>query len=354
MKKSLAEVGARPGRTHLRIPVTTALNGAPVSVDAIVHQGAGDGPTLTLLAGVHGNEWQHLDFFMRLDRELPALGFSGRVIFVPMANAVAFGTLSRNIRDDSDAPDVNRLFPGGARPQNGLAEQIATVVADEILAHSNAFLDFHLGIWGATLGSIIVGTDFSSEGVQAQADAMALAYGVPLVFRTRMMSVFPGARAASAYAGETLGIPSIGSFLGGAGFDRALEDEWSAGNHRGVLNVMRHLGMLEDAPELPEKYLVYDVIQRVNPRNGGLLVPARPSDEFGREVRQGELLGHVVSAFTLEPIEELRAPCDGYLGYWARSYPLHPGDWAFAVIPADHAATAWLTPDEFRTARRLS
>ena len=313
-----------------------------VTLDVIVHQGAHDGPTLTLLSGLHGNEWGHLDFFRRIDGEMDHARLRGRLLMVPVANAVAFGTLSRNIRDDSDAPDMNRLFPVGPRPQNGLAEQLAEVLAREVMARSDALLDFHLGIWGSTLGSSIVGCDFSDESVRRRSREMALAFGVPLIFETRMMSVFPGPRAAQAYAGEVLKIPSCGSFLGGRGFDAALEETWSDGNRNGVYNVMRHLGMLDGNAETPGRFLVYETIQRVNPRNGGLLVPVQSHDEFGREVRAGELLGQVVSPFSLEVIEDLRAPMDGYLGYWARSYPVRPGDWAFSVIPAEHPGTRWL------------
>lgn len=347
MKQRLSDIPPAAGRTRLRLPVTTAMNGTEVVIDAIVHQGREEGPTLLLLAGLHGNEWQHLHFFRRLDADLPQRDFKGRVIMVPMANAMAFGSLSRNIRDDSDAPDANRLFPGGGRPQIGLAEQLATVLAEELLQHADALLDFHLGIWGSALGSTFVANDFSDPQVMAASHGLAKAFGVPLVFSMRMLSVFPGPRAAKTYAGEVLKIPAMGNFLGGAGFAEELEDGWTDANHRGVINVMQHLGMLGGQPVLPERYLVYESIQRVNPRAGGLLLPANARERFGREVAKGELLGEVLSPFSLEVIEELRAPMDGYLGYFARSYPVHPGDWAFAVVPGDHPGTRWLRPDEF-------
>src|SRR5690606_33039905 len=107
-------------------------------------------------------------------------------------------------------------------------------------------------------------------------------------------------------------------------------------------NVMKGLGMLEGAPELPERYLIYERVQRVNPRVGGLLLPSNTTETFGRLVQAGELLGRVVSPFTFEVLEELRAPFEGYLAYWARSYPLRPGDWAYAVIPIDHPGTRWV------------
>src|SRR5690606_28620093 len=155
---------------------------------AIVHQGAGEGPTLTALSGLHGNEWLQLDFFRALDAEIDHARLNGRVILIPIANAVAFGSLTRNILDDSDAPDMNRLFPVGPRQQNGLAEQLAAVLAHEVLAHSNALLDFHLGIWGSTLGSTIIGTDYSDDAISAASYELAIAFGVPLVFAVKMRS----------------------------------------------------------------------------------------------------------------------------------------------------------------------
>lgn len=109
---------------------------------------------------------------------------------------------------------------------------------------------------------------------------------------------------------------------------------------------MSELGMQDSEQLLPERYLVYKTIRRLNPKTGGLLQPINERDSFGREVTAGELLGKVVSPFTFEILEELTVPFDGYLGYWSRSYPVRPGDWAFAVIPKDHVGTAWSTRDE--------
>lgn len=338
----IPDVPATPGRYEVHLPVAREMSGMEVGIDALVHVGAGSGPTLLVLSGLHGNEWLQLEFLRRLDAEIDHGRFRGRVILVAVANAVAFGSLSRNIRDDSDAPDVNRLFPVGPRPQNGLAEQIAAVLAHEVLAHSDALLDFHLGIWGSALGSTIVGNDFHDPEITRRSMDLAFSFGVPLVFETKMQSVFPGPRAAQAYAGEVLRIPSCGSFLGGAGFAPELEDEWTLGNLRGIRNVMVRLGMEDGTEVLPERYLVYQKIQRVNPRNGGYLVPERRRDTFGRHVTKGEPLGRVISPFTFATIEELVAPFDGYLGYWARNYPVRPGDWAFAVIPEDDAGTRWI------------
>jgi hypothetical protein len=50
----------------------------------------------------------------------------------------------------------------------------------------------------------------------------------------------------------------------------------------------------------------------------------------------------VVSPYTFEVLEELRAPFDGYLAWIPRWYPVRPGDWAFGVIPKDDPTTRWV------------
>lgn len=345
----VAHVPSEPGWHLVRVPITTDLNGMEVALVVHVLNGERDGPTLTVMSGLHGNEWHHLETFRALRDSLGAGDLAGRVLMIPVANQVSFGPLRRHLNDDSDNPDANRAFPVPTVKHTWLGEQIATAVADEVLEHTDYLLDFHLGMWGSTLGSTIVGTDYSDPDVVQQSHDMSVAFGTPLIYRSRMVAAFPGPRSSQGFAGEKLRIPCCGSMLGGAGFDRAEEDGWRDANLRGIRNVLAYLGMLDAPLQLPERYLVYEAVQRVNPKVGGLLVPERMPETFGREVTKGERLGRVVSPYTLETIEELNAPFDGYLAYWARNYPLRPGDWAYCVIPADHPGTAWIEPPEIAT-----
>jgi predicted deacylase len=340
---SLEEVPIAAGRHEVRIPVTTDMNGTPVVIWGHVLNGAQPGPTLLLLSGLHGNEWLHLHFFRTIVDSFVPDQTAGRLLVVPIANQVAFGTLSRAVRDDSDSPDTARAFPSGGRRFTWLAEQVAQTLADRILPTVNYLLDFHVGMWGSAMASILVGQDYSSGSVNQESWALARAFGAPLIFAAHMISGWPGPRTCLSYAGEVLSIPCCGSMLGGAGFDRALEEKWLAGNVRGVLNVMSHLSMIAHEIETLENTLVYEFLQRVNPRCGGLLVPVHQPDQFGRPVRAGELLGSIISPLSLQTVEELRSPVDGYLGYWARAYPVRPGDWAYGVIPADGKGTRWLS-----------
>jgi predicted deacylase len=338
---SIQDVPTSPGKFLAQIPITTDINGFDVTLTAHVLVGSKPGPTLTLLSGLHGNEWLHLEFFRRFVAEFDPTPTAGRVLVVPMANAVAFGTLSRYVRDDSDNADANRSFPGGGRAFTWLAEQVATCVATEVFAHTDAIIDFHLGIWGSVMCSTIYSSDYSNPAISEESKALALAFGSPWIFVAKTRG-WPGPRTSQGYAGEVLGIPSCGSFIGGAGFDRALEHEWANRNLTGIRNVMMHLGMLAGEQTLPDRYLLYEAVHRVNPRNGGLLEPVNLVETFGRPVKAGELLGRIISPFSFESIEELISPADGLLTFWARNYPIRPGEWAYGVVPIDHPHTRFI------------
>jgi predicted deacylase len=336
--QTMKDVPQQPGRYLVRLPVTVDMHGMEIVVWTHVFVGARPGPTLTLLSGLHGNEWLSIEFFRRLAAEIDPATLTGSVRMIPMANAPAFGQLQRSVPDDSDNNDANRSFPGPGRRFTWIAEQIATTIAAEVLVTSHALVDFHSGIWGSTMGQSIVGTDYSKPDVARRSLEMSLAFGNPLIFAAKMVTAWPGPRSSQGYTGEVLGIPCCGSMLGGAGFDRDQEETWLGMNHQGIRNVMIRLGMIDGTMRLPERYLLYETVQRVNPRVGGYLEPVHAVEAFGREVRAGERLGRIISPFTFEVLEELISPIDGWLGYWARNYPVRPGDWAYGVIPKEKPA----------------
>ena len=339
--QSIDEVPKSPGKYLVRLPVTVDMNGMEIVIWTHVFVGAKPGPTLTLFSGLHGNEWLSLEFFRRFADTTDPRALAGSVRMIPMANAPAFGRLQRSVPDDSDNNDANRSFPGKGRRFTWIAEQIATKIATDVLATSNALLDFHSGIWGATMGQSIVGVDYTNKDVAKKSLDLSLAFGNPLIFATHMASGWPGPRSSQGYTGEVLGVPCCGSMLGGAGFDRDQEETWLQMNLQGIHNVMVHLGITAGTMRLPERYLLYETVHRVNPRAGGYMIPEHAVDAFGREVKQGERLGRLLNPFTFEVIEDLVSPMDGYLAYWARNYPVRPGDWCYGVIPKDHPGTRW-------------
>lgn len=327
-----------------RIPVLTDLDGS--EIELVIHAvvGAHPGPVLALHTGLHGSEWQAVDVSRRIVESLDPAEMSGAVLVLPVANPISLASRTRNLRDESDSPDLNRSFGG---EQTWIADQLGRAIVSELYANADAVVDFHSGLWGAAMGSVTCGRDYRDPTVSERAYRMARAFGLPHVRRSDFVTKFPGPKSGVGYAGQVLGIPGIICEIGGVGFDPALEEEWVRATVRGVHGVLQELGILAGAPSIAEQILVFDTVRRVNPANGGFVEPIfSAADLMRREVQRGELLGRVWSPYTFEVIEELRSPVRGLIDMVPREYPVRPGDWAYLVVDLDSPGNRSLGPDE--------
>ena len=337
----------RGQRTVVALPVTVDLDGNHITIYAHVLAGVKPGPTLALLSMLHGSEWQSMEVVKRVLDELDPADMSGNLIAVPVCNPVAFGQLTRNTPDESDRPDLNRVFPGGGH-WTSIASQIASVIAREVMAPADAMIDFHLmSAWGQILVEVVCGIDYPDPEVVASSQAMARAFGVPSIHEARVVSSHLGPRCATGYFSGVLGRPAISAEVGGAGFRPSEEEKWVQANVRGITNVMKHMGILKGEQELPpERFLVWEDSSMwvVNPSKGGYLIPAVEPERLMGEVQKGELLGTVISPYTFEELERLEAPGRGVLFYCSRTCAVRPGDWAFGVVDLEDPSTRWESP----------
>jgi uncharacterized protein len=296
---------------------------------------------VVILSGMHGDEWFSLESIKRIIDETDPATLSGSLLVVPFANSPALGAVSRNMPDETDSPDMNRIFPG---PLKATSDQIVGVISRELLPHATHLLDYHIGPWGSSFMDILFGGDFDKPGLADENERLALTFGTPLVRRANVVGGFPGPRSSIGYAGAVLGIPGLGVEIGGAGFGREAELVWHEHLFAGTRAFMGALGMIEGAPDIrPKQQLVYSAATRVNPAVGGILRPLFGPESLGQPVEKGTLLGRVVSPYTLEVIEELTAPADGLLFYVGRDYPVNPGDWAFGIASTDPSTSKWVT-----------
>jgi uncharacterized protein len=329
-----------PGTKQVvRAPVTQDLDGGEVTLFVHVIRGARPGPTLALTTAQHGDEWFGPLLFHHALAALDPAEIAGTVLAVPVANPVAFGLGQRLTQHESDGPDMNRAWPG---LNTWHAETMTRTIDREVLRHADALLDFHPSPWGSAMGQVVYGGDYPDGELVERCHQLGLAFGWRNLGRRRLVQEFPGPRSIRAFGGIRYGIQSLAVEIGGSGFDVAQEREWIDDNLRGIRNVMRHLGMLPGQPEKRDRVLLYRKTARVNPTIAGLLLPERQPEQMMREVKQGELLGRVVSPYTGEVLERLESPSDGWLIYYARSYPIRPGHWAFGV--ADASDAEWITP----------
>jgi len=298
-------------------PLAHRPDGSPVRLPLIVIRGTRSGPTLYVHGGIHGDEYEGPEAILRVTERLDASSVAGTVIAVPFVNPPALEGGTR--RSSFDQGDLNRFFPGKAR--GFFSDQLCKVIIDEFVSRANYLIDIHSnGENFMHLPHVLYVNDPSPAARQSL--EMAKAYGVQYLHGG---PAWPNVIRMEAVR---RGIPAITPEIGGEGRLREAETQMDV---RGILNVMRYLGMLEGPLEsLPDAYTMVEGHrdgEYMNTRTGGLL---RSRVSLGASVREGEVLGVLVNPLG-EIMEELRAVQDGtVMGMRTKPHTL-PGDWTYFV-----------------------
>ena len=201
----------------------------------------GEGPTVLMMGGNHGDEYEGPIVLGRLIRELDPRAVRGRLIFVPAINLPA--VRAGNRVSPADGKNMNRTFPGD--PLGTPTEQISHYVDSVLFPMADVFMDLHSG--GSSLDlipSVMMQRPDDADLRRRTLDAV-LAFNAPL---TVVMDTLGEKRTSSA-AALARGLVVIGSELGSAG---AVSLEGLAVCERGVRNVLHHLGVLACDPP-PER-----------------------------------------------------------------------------------------------------
>jgi hypothetical protein len=126
---------------YLRVPHSThrsAYGWIPAPITIIRH---GEGPTLVISAGVHGDEYEGQIAVANLARELDVADVRGRLILLPMVNFPAAEAGCRV--SPLDDGNLNRLYPGD--PKGTPSEMIAHYHEEVILPLADYAVDLHSG-----------------------------------------------------------------------------------------------------------------------------------------------------------------------------------------------------------------
>lgn len=194
----------------LRVPHSThrsAYGWIPIPVTVIRN---GDGPTLVISAGVHGDEYEGQIAAANLACELEPADIRGRLIVLPMVN---FPAAQAGLRvSPLDGGNLNRLYPGD--PKGTPSEMIAHFHEEVILPLADYAVDLHSG------GSSLIYP--------------------PTVLRGPAHS--PEEEVALAMLTQAFDLPFAWVFTGGGGRASDARTAMGAANRKGVINVMAELG----------------------------------------------------------------------------------------------------------------
>jgi len=205
-------VAMLPTRTPLYLPVT------------VVH-GRRPGPALWLSAALHGDELNGTEIIRRVLARVQPRRLRGTLVCVPVVNVYGFLLQSRYL---PDRRDLNRSFPGSAR--GSIAGRLAHLFMTEIVGRCTHGIDLPTGSnHRVNLPQMRVNLD------DEETRRLALAFGAPLAVHA---STIRGSLRAAA---GRLGLPIL---VYEAGEPQRFNRHAIPVGERGVLNVMKELGML--------------------------------------------------------------------------------------------------------------
>lgn len=297
-----------------QIPITTLANGYELALPLHRVTGAQPGPTLGLLALIHGDEPLPNVIIRQVLNQLEPDQLKGTVLALPVANPLAYEALSRNT--PLDMTNMNRIFPGA--PDGMLTEQIAHAIVSHYVPQLDYLVDMHSGGTFPTVDYVYLS--------KTEPD-FAFAFGFDILYDG------PGYVGTLSNVTEEQNIPTIVAEIGGGSL---VDDLYIERGVRGVFNVLKHLGMLPGQPELPTRQTVVKEMAVIRPKTGGVLYPEVKLNQLGQVVPGGTLLGRVISPYTFAEQEVITAPFEQNFMILLRGAitRVNPGDYAYMVANA--------------------
>jgi N-alpha-acetyl-L-2,4-diaminobutyrate deacetylase len=298
------------------IPIMVARNGL--------------GPTLLLVGGTHGDEYEGQIALLELAKTLDPTALSGRVIIVPALHypACEAGTRTSPI----DGRDLNRSFPGD--PAGSFAQALAHYVASRLIPMCDVIVDLHSG--GRSLDCLpsTMSHILDDAAILGRTVDLAKAFGAPFHVMNREVD---GTQTFASTA-ERQGVIYMSSELGGG--NRVSLDGLTIAR-RGIVNAMIHVGVLADRPQpppVPTRPMIIPTSRDYGfAPAGGIYAPRV---RLGESVRTGDLLGEIHRIDDpLAPPVSVRAARGGMLWCQRGQGRIAVGDCS-AVIVSD-----W-SPDE--------
>jgi len=287
--------GKQVGRVNLPYSVTRSAYGViPIPIAVVKN---GEGPTVFLMAGNHGDEYEGQIALGNLIRSLEPDAIAGRVIILPSANLPAARAGVRV--SPLDDANLNRVFP--ADPAHGPTHEIADYIEHCLMPMADIFLDLHSG--GGSLNYVpFVSAAFTGNAEQdRKAYDLMRAFGGPygqIWNAVDTGATTGGSRTAGGAALRNGAIEIGGEFGGGA----VVDPDHLHLVERGVRNVLVKAGLMPGAS-------VEDTgPMRLMEANGtdlfslapdyGVFVPAA---KLGQEVSRGDLVGTIQNIGRVEP-----------------------------------------------------
>lgn len=274
--------------------------------------GHAPGPAVAVLGGVHGDELEGVLAARRLLRLVDPATLRGTLRVAAPAHPAAWRADSR--MSPVDGLNLARVFPGD--PHGRPTERVAAFLTEHVIAGADLLIDLHSAGQGFDM-ALLVGYHAGDGAVCERSGEIARAFGAPYLWQHPDSS--PGRSLAAA---EAHGVPSI--YVEGRGGGQVRRGDLDC-YVDGVLRVLHHMGMVDQAPPAPPTVIVRgdgNTDAGIEAAIDGYLVTAV---EVGDQVRAGDLLADIVDDHG-EEVAPVRSPRDGVVMLLRRRARVSVGD----------------------------
>lgn len=264
---------------------------------------------ICIVTGTHGDELEGQFICFQLQKEIleEIDMLDGTVEVYPALNPMGIDSITRGIPNFD--LDMNRIFPGN--PEGTVAEQTAAaIVAD--LSGADLVIDIHSS------------NIFLREVPQARINVMTAETLVPYArhINVNFIWVHDAATVLEATLAHSLNSRGTPTIVVELGVGMRINHYYGKNMVLGIKNLMKEMGMWKgqvDSSRIVEPIVSQgDSVSFVNAPASGIFSTETHNESI---VEEGDSLGQIIDPLTGAVIEDVKAPCRGYL-FTIRAYPV--------------------------------
>lgn len=287
----LLEVGtatARPGRAAQGEIKIDAGSDPGYQIPVIAINGGKPGPTLALIAGLHGSEFASIVALQKLSTQIDPARLSGRLIIVPLVNVAAFNAVTRHV-NPVDGKNINRLFPGSATGTQ--SERAAYALTTQVIAQADYVIDYHGGDIDEDQYPYTYWIQSGDKRIDARELEMLRAYGPEYIIKFQAPNLTVATANLLPIQAVARGKPTITVDAGRSGTYTSKDLDILI---NGSFNVMAHLGMVERSKTPRKKPSFIERFVYVKSQGTGTFYPLASR---GDRVTKGQKIGYVTDRY---------------------------------------------------------
>lgn len=273
---TIADKSIKPGETaEININIARLPSHTQIDTPIYVYRAKEEGPTLALMAGMHGDEINGMEIVRRILDNGHNRVRRGTVVCMPIINMYGFLNYSREV---PDGKDINRSFPGS---KNGsLASRVAYHVTHDVIPFIDYGIDFHTGGAMRTNYPQVRCMMENPKNVEL-AEAFHAPFTIDSPFRPNSL------RQTAAKKGKNIIVYEGGESVR---FDQHAIEE----GVEGTLRLMKHLNMIDNAPAPRKENKVIWSSSWIRAKSAGLF---QPTIQCGDLVEKDQRVGTITDPF---------------------------------------------------------